>query len=187
MLEYELIRSNRKTLALYVRPGGRVEVRAPLRMNIDAIDSFVQKKREWIESARLKLYEKQAGKKTIYLSETEEARLKKMAKECLLEKCRHYSEIMGLSHGEIRISGAKTRWGSCNLRGNINFTYRLIFVPEEAIDYVVVHELAHLKEMNHSAKFWSIVEQIMPDYRERRNKLREFEHRIEWRKRNETE
>ena len=80
-----------------------------------------------------------------------------------------------MRHGEVRISGAKTRWGSCSRKGTINFTYRLMFVPEELADYVVVHELAHLKEMNHSGRFWSVVEQVMPDYRARRKKLREFE------------
>ena len=86
---------------------------------------------------------------------------------------------MGLEHGEVKINSAKTRWGSCNRKGNINFTYRLLFVPEEVIDYVVVHELAHLKEMNHSAGFWSVVEQTMPDYKARRKKLRECEHQVE--------
>ena len=179
MLEYELIRSKRKSLAIYVRRDGRVEVRAPFRTSRAYIDGFVSKKLDWIENTRNKLAVRQTAKKTIRLTAEEEARYKKQAKAYLQQKCRCFSEIMGLRHGEIRINRAKTRWGSCSRRGDINFTYRLLFAPEELIDYVVVHELAHLKEMNHSKGFWSVVEQTMPDYKARRKRLREFEHQIE--------
>jgi predicted metal-dependent hydrolase len=179
MLEYELVRSKRKTLALYVRRDGRIEVKAPLRTSKGYIDDFVLKKQDWIESTRDKLSARQAEKKTIRMTAAEEAGCRKEAKALLQQKCLHFSGIMGLRPGDIRINSAKTRWGSCNRKGDVNFTYRLMFVPEELIDYVVVHELAHLKEMNHSARFWSVVEGIMPDYKARRKKLREFEHSIE--------
>lgn len=179
MLEYELIRSKRKTLALYVRRDGRLEVRAPLRTSRTYIDDFVLKKQDWIESTRSKLQAGQAAKKVIQLTTQEEAQYKKQAKSYLQMKCGYFSQIMGLSPSEVKINSAKTRWGSCNRKGGINFTYRLLFVPEELIDYVVVHELAHLKEMNHSSRFWSVVEKTMPDYKERRKMLREYEHQIE--------
>lgn len=175
MLEYELIRSGRKTLAIYVRRDGRLEVRAPLRTSRAYIDEFVLKKRGWIESTRNRLSARQDVKKTVRLTKEEEAAYKKQAKGYLQQKCLHFSAIMGLRCGEVKINGAKTRWGSCNRKGGINFTYRLLLVPEELADYVVVHELAHLKEMNHSCRFWSIVEQAMPDYRARRQRLREHE------------
>ncbi len=174
-IEYELIRSGRKTLALYVRRDGRLEVRAPLRTSRAYIDEFVLQKRDWIENTRSRLTARQEARKTILLTEAEEAAYRKQAKARLQQKCRQFSAAMGLTCGEIRINGAKTRWGSCNRKGGLNFTYRLMLVPEELMDYVVVHELAHLKEMNHSGRFWSIVEQTMPDYRARRKKLREFE------------
>lgn len=179
MLEYELVRSTRKTLALYVRRDGRVEVRAPYRTSKAYIDRFVLEKRDWIESTQNKLSARQTTKKTILLTSKEETQYKKQAKEYLQQKCQYFCQIMGLKHGEIKINSAKTRWGSCNRKGNINFTYRLLFVPEDVIDYVVVHELAHLKEMNHSAEFWSVVGQTMPDYKARRKKLRECEHQVE--------
>lgn len=179
MLEYELIRSKRKTLALYVRRDGRIEVRAPLRASRSDIDGFVITKLAWIEKTRRKLALRQEEKQTLQVTVQEEARYKKQAKAYLQGKCLYFSEIMGLRHGEIKINGAKTRWGSCNRKGDINFTYRLIFAPEEVIDYVVVHELAHLKEMNHSDRFWTVVEQTMPDYKARRQKLRDFERRFE--------
>lgn len=180
MLEYELIRSRRKTLVLYVRPDGRIEVRAPLSTSAAYIERFVKQKQEWILNTRSRLAERQAAKKTIRLTASEEAQYKKHAKALFQQKCRYFSEQMELRPASVKVNSAKTRWGSCNRKGNINFTYRLLFAPEELIDYVVVHELAHLKEMNHSADFWAVVEQAMPDYRVRRKKLKEFQHQIEW-------
>ena len=179
MLEYELIRTKRKTLALYVRQDGRIEVRAPLRTSKAYIDGFVMKKQDWITSAQNKLSERNSAKKVIRMTQQEEAKYKKQAKAFLNQKCQTFAEQMGLRHGSVKVNGAKTRWGSCNRKGDINFTYRLLFAPEELIDYVVVHELAHTKEMNHSVNFWAIVEQIMPDYKTRRKKLREFQHQVE--------
>ena len=179
MLEYKLVRSKRKTLALYVRRDGRVEVRAPFRTGKSYIDDFVLKKQDWIENTQNKLRERQTAKKVIRLTAEEESRYKKQAKEYLRMKCLYFSQIMGFHPSEVKINSAKTRWGSCNRKGGVNFTYRLLFVPEELIDYVVVHELAHLKEMNHSDRFWSVVEQTMPDYKARRKRLREYEHQVE--------
>ena len=79
---------------------------------------------------------------------------------------------MNLSYGRITITSAKTRFGSCSSQGNISFSYRLMLYPIEAREYVVVHELAHLLEMNHSKRFYAIVERYMPDYKERRKKLK---------------
>jgi predicted metal-dependent hydrolase len=79
---------------------------------------------------------------------------------------------VGLKYGRITITGAKNRFGSCSSKGNIAFSYRLMLYPEAAIDYVVVHELAHLLEMNHSPAFYKIVESVMPDYKERRKLLK---------------
>jgi len=179
MLEYELIRSNRKTLAICVRRDGRIEVRAPFRTSKSYINDFVLKKQDWIENTRSRLSARQAEKKTIRITAKEEARLKKQAKAYLQQKCLHFARLMELQPGEVKINSAKTRWGSCNRMGGLNFTYRLLFTSEEVIDYVVVHELAHLKEMNHSPRFWAVVGKTLPDYDARRKKLREFEHRIE--------
>lgn len=80
---------------------------------------------------------------------------------------------MGVSYGRISIREQKTRWGSCSSQGNLNFNWRLIFAPENVLDYVVVHELAHRKEMNHSKAFYAIVESVLPDYRVSRKWLRD--------------
>ena len=80
-------------------------------------------------------------------------------------------------YGRITIREQKTRWGSCSSKGNLNFNWKLVLMPEEVLDYVVVHELAHRKEMNHSERFWNHVEKVLPDYQARRKLLRELEHR----------
>jgi len=98
-----------------------------------------------------------------------------IAKKDLKSRVLFYSKIMQVMPQHMKISSAKTRWGSCSRRKRVNFSWRLILADEALIDYVVVHELAHLKEMNHSAAFWSVVARVLPDYKERRKQLREFE------------
>jgi predicted metal-dependent hydrolase len=179
MIKYDLIRSSRKTLALYVRPDGRVEVRAPLKVSKAYIDRFVEGKDDWIQKTQRRLAKAQDEKKTILLTSEEERKYKNQALLLLQGRCAEFAGIMGVAYGNIRVNKAKTRWGSCTAKGDINFTYRLLFVPQELIDYVVVHELAHLKEMNHSPRFWAVVQSVMPDYKERRKQLKEYHRRIE--------
>ena len=100
------------------------------------------------------------------------------AKAVLTEKANMFSAIMGVSPSVIRITGAKTRWGSCSSKKSINFSWRLIMANDDIIDYVVVHELAHLKEMNHSPRFWAVVESVLPDYNNRRRMLKDLQKRL---------
>jgi predicted metal-dependent hydrolase len=95
------------------------------------------------------------------------------ALEVISERVRHYSEQYNFSPGQIKISSAKTRWGSCSSKGTLNFTWRLVMAPLEVIDYVVLHELAHLRVKNHSGEFWKVVESIYPEYKKHRKWLRE--------------
>ncbi len=101
-----------------------------------------------------------------------------LAKMHLLKSVTYFSKIMNVSPSDVKVNGAKKRWGSCSAKKSINFSWRLIMANESVIDYVVVHELAHLTEMNHSARFWSVVSRAMPDYQERRNQLRDFQRRL---------
>lgn len=179
MINYELIRSKRKTLAIYVRPDGSIDVRAPLKLSKPYIDTFVQAKSKWICETRDRLSKLQSQQKMIRLSFEEENEFKNKALAYFKSRCPIIADKMGVVYGKIKVNKAKTRWGSCNAKGDLSFTYRLIFAPEELIDYVIVHELAHLKEMNHSLRFWSIVENTMPDYKERRKELRGFQNKIE--------
>ena len=101
-----------------------------------------------------------------------------LAKQVLTGRTKEFSEVTGWMPAGVKVNRAKTRWGSCSSKGNINFSWRLIMAPEEVIDYVVVHELAHLQEMNHSPRFWAEVASVLPDYKERQKKLKEFQKQI---------
>ena len=107
------------------------------------------------------------------MSKEELAKLTRLAKEILPIKVAYYARIMGVSYERIAIRHQKTRWGSCSSLGNLNFNCLLMLVPEAVQDYVVVHELAHRKEMNHSARFWAEVEKIIPDYKKHRKWLKD--------------
>lgn len=163
---YNLIRADRKTMSLKVESGGRLIVRAPLRMPVREADLFVENHKDWILS-RLAAYEAQKANKRVY-SEEERRKGKNLAKRVLEQKCEWFAAQMSVTYGTISVREQKTRWGSCSAKGNLNFNWKLVLMPEEILDYVVVHELAHRKEMNHSPAFWSIVEQYVPDYKEKR-------------------
>lgn len=90
----------------------------------------------------------------------------------------HLSAKMGVTYEKITIRNQSTRWGSCSAKGNLNFNWRLVLLPETLAEYVVVHELAHRKEMNHSKKFWAVVEQELPDYKQRKKELKTYEDEI---------
>jgi hypothetical protein len=96
------------------------------------------------------------------------------ARKLLAERVQHFAPLVGVSLPRLRITGAERRWGSCSTTGNVSFTWRLIMAPMDVIDYVVVHELAHLREMNHSVRFWALVVSVLPDYEERRRWLKEY-------------
>ena len=176
--EYEIIYSSRKTIALQVTRDGRVLVRSPRRCSRSYIDTFVSKNEDWVQKhlARAKELEKQkqaASSAPPPLSAKDRSRYIEIARDIFTRKTEYYARIMGISYGRISIREQKTRWGSCSSKGNLNFNWRLILAPEEVLDYVVVHELAHRREMNHSKAFYAIVESVLPDYRAARKWLRD--------------
>ncbi|MCD7745335.1 MAG: M48 family metallopeptidase [Lachnospiraceae bacterium] len=177
MYEYTLIRSQRKTMAIQVKNDGQLVVRAPMRMSQREIQQFVQSHSDWIAHTQEKLAAARKNMHTI----TQEEREKGIqdAVRIIPERVAYYATRMGVTYGRITIREQKTRWGSCSAAGNLNFNWKLMLVPPELLDYVVVHELAHRREMNHSARFWAIVEQEMPDYRERRAQLKNINLEIE--------
>lgn len=107
------------------------------------------------------------------LTAAERARYIEIARDIFTRKAEYYARIMDVTYGRISIREQKTRWGSCSSQGNLNFNWRLILAPEDVLDYVVVHELAHRKEMNHSKAFYAIVESVLPDYHTSRKWLRD--------------
>ena len=168
-MEYEIIRSKRRTMSLQVKRDGRVIVRAPLKLDVDVIKSFVSKHLDWIKK-------KQELVKNVHVAENFDKNqiktLKEQTKKIVEPMLEKYSSLMGVSYEKVSINSAKTRFGSCSSKKSLNFSFRLALYPYEAVEYVCVHELAHLKEMNHSKKFWQIVERYLPDYKERKKLLK---------------
>lgn len=159
-MDYTLIRSARKTISIQLRAGGEVVVRAPSRMPKRDIEQFLESKRGWIERHLIKLPEVQPK-----LTEAELEELARHAKEVLPEITAYYAPLVGVDYGRITIRAQRTRWGSCSAQGNLSFNCLLMLAPEEVQDYVVLHELCHRREMNHSPRFWALVERFMPDYK----------------------
>lgn len=168
---YQVIRSNRTTLALEVNKNLEVIVRAPKRISSGAIATFVAQQEPWITKAIEKQKRRLAAQPPAPTTEECEA-LRQKAKAYLPQRVAYYSSIMGVSPTRITITGAKTRFGSCSPKNSISFSYYLMLYPPQAIDYVVVHELAHIRHHNHSKQFWALVEQYMPDYQTRRKLLK---------------
>ena len=146
-------------MELRVLSESRLQLRCPMFMPQLLIKQFLRSREQWIlqgleqvENAPPPLDEKQIEK------------LRSLARADLSERARRLSDTMGLSYGRIAIRCQKSRWGSCSAKGNLNFNCLLMLCPEQVREYVVLHELCHLREMNHSPRFWAEVERYMPDY-----------------------
>ena len=168
-MNYEIIRSKRRTVCIQVKRDGAVIVRAPLRMSEKTINEFVLKHTNWI------IKKQELVKNTHPLDDFDQSTIRELKirlKTIIEPLVEYYSVKMGVSYTKISINSAKTRFGSCSSKKSLNFSCRLALYPYEAIEYVCVHELAHLKEMNHSKKFWQVVETYLPDYKSRKELLK---------------
>lgn len=173
-IQIEIIRSRRKTMALEITPQCGVRVRAPMGIPEEEIQRFVREKSVWLLKHLAVMEEKSRELKKIEpLSEEELEVLADRACEVIPERVAYFAPLAGVDYGMITIRNQKTRWGSCSAKGNLNFNCLLMLAPAEVLDYVIVHELCHRKEMNHSPRFWAEVERIMPDYKERERWLKE--------------
>ncbi len=158
-MKYKVIKSWRKTLSLTVKYG-EIIVKAPYLTPKTTIENFLYKNKSWIN----KRLENQKDIKK--LSDSEIVKLKKKAREYIPGRVAEIADRFWKKYNQIKITSAQTRWGSCTSQKNLNFSYRLMACPYHVIDYVIIHELAHLKEMNHSNKFWSHVAEMKPDYKQ---------------------
>jgi predicted metal-dependent hydrolase len=152
-----------------VRRGGEIIVRAPLSTSAQRIEKFLADNRLSIERAVAK------AKKQLpmYSSDSLLAEeLKRKALSVIPPRVEYFAHLMNLEPRGVKITSAQKRFGSCSSKGNLCFSFNLAQYPDEIIDYVVVHELAHLKEFNHGADFWRLVEKYIPDYVRRRNYLK---------------
>ncbi len=173
-------RSRRKSLEIEISKSKEIIVRAPLRTPNSEIRAFIQEHKEWIQDSLKKAkaqelayqdHLREIGADKPY-TEEELLQMKKDAIKLLPSRCEYYAPLMGVSYNRIAIKAQRSRWGSCSTKKNLNFNCLLMLCPEEIQDYVVVHELSHLKEMNHSPAFWAEVGKILPDYKIRRRWLR---------------
>ncbi len=175
-----IIRSKRKTLALQVTGNSDVIVRAPQQITRREAELFVQKNAEWIKRTRREMELRCERQKEM----AEEYRIpdytsltpmeKNKIRRHIMERLKLYAPQMGVNYARVTVRDQKTRWGSCSSKGNLNFNYRLHYLPQELMDYVVVHELAHRIHMNHSREFWEVVAAIDADYKEHRKRLKEI-------------
>lgn len=175
-IRISVIRSARKSLGLEVRDANTVLARIPTRVSDRELKAFVENHRSWILEKTEVMAEREEKRKSTpapppeLLSKTDRMKIQlKIGK-----RVRHYCEAMGVTVGYVTVKNQKTRWGSCSAKGNVNFNYQLAFLPDELLDYVVIHELAHRRHMNHSRAFWAEVEKYCPDYLERREELKEY-------------
>ena len=167
---YTLTRSRRRTLAIHIKPDGAVEVRAPLRLAKAEIERFVAAKAHWIEAKQTQIAARQAAQPQElpppqYTSEEFEHILR-----TLIAK---WEPRLGVHTAFVGVRVMTSRWGSCTMKTRrIRLNAALAYCPLECIEYVVVHELTHLRENNHSPRFWALVADSLPDCKERQNKLK---------------
>ncbi len=170
-VSYRLIRSGRRTVSLEITRDLEILVRAPQRMPKAQIEAFVESRRAWLDTHMAKARERAAR---LPPAPTEEERLDciRKARELIPRRVAHYSRIMALVPAGITITGAEKRFGSCSGKNRLCFSWRLMLYPPEAVDYVVVHELAHIRHKNHGRDFYALIASVLPDYREREALLR---------------
>jgi predicted metal-dependent hydrolase len=215
-MNFKIIRSKRKTLALQVNSDATLTVRIPYGVSMRYAERFIESKKDWIEkkqaqfrtiAAKHKPKQFIAGEEFLFagrayplevvpgnsakIAITAEGKLqitqkcleapkhyigwfyKQYAKRYLTVRTQEIADMFGYKYRSVKITSAKTRWGSCSVRGSINFSWRLVMMPEEMIDYVVVHELVHLEIRDHSARFYAKLSELMPDHKRREKWLKE--------------
>ena len=175
-MKVTVIRSNRKTVAIQVNSDLSVTVRAPRSASEKDIEEILKKKEAWISKHIEKIKktkERLEAEPTEKLTREKVIALAEEALKVIPARVEYFAKVIGVTYGKITIRNQKTRWGSCSSKGKLNFNCLLMLAPSEVLDYVVVHELCHRKQMNHSKAFWSEVEKVLPDYKEARKWLKE--------------
>lgn len=168
-LNYTVKRSKRKTVGLEITKDCEIIVRAPIGMSDKQVAEFVVKCSGWIAKKLPEAQKRAARSRKIAENETE---LRRAARETIPVLVEKYSKIMGLKPTSVKITSAEKRFGSCSDKNGLCFSWRLLAYPTAAVEYVVVHELAHIKHHNHSAAFYALIEKYMPDYKERQRLLK---------------
>ncbi len=167
-----IVKQHRKSISIKIRNSSLIEVHAPFGIEDKDIDAFVEKHGDWINAKLAEMKEAESALNSIDVASKAEFDEKiELAKKIIPEKCAYYADMIGVDYGRITLKAQKTLFGSCSAAGNLNFNIALMFAPEKVLDYVIIHELCHLKEMNHSMDFWHEVEKVMKDYKVERQWL----------------
>ena len=159
-----IIRSKRKTVSVEITRSADIVVRAPIPMSDAEIRAFLEAKSAWIEK-HIALVKNKKSAAALCFSSVELRAFAERLKPMLLKSVGRYAKIIGVNYGRITIRAQRTRWGSCSQKGNLNFNCLLSLAPSDVLDYVVIHELCHLRHMDHSKKFWADVEKYCPKYK----------------------
>ena len=157
--------SDRRSYGISIEATGEVMLHLPLSGSVRDAARMAEEKRGWI-----------IEKVLMQRQRLEEAQKKEAQRD---KRAAYYAYLLGVSYDRIRIAGQKTRWGSCSSNKTLSFNWKLMLAPPKVLDYVVVHEICHLREMNHSPRFWALVESLMPDYKQQRKWLKENGHTLE--------
>ena len=172
-----LVRSRRKTWSISRETDLTILMKVPLSVSDNRARQILSSKESWIIKKYTELKKARENMPVSSLTPLQkkalEQRYRQAAKEYFPSRVAYYEQIIGVTHASIRIRDQKTRWGSCSSKGNLNFNWRLMLAPPRVLDYVVVHELCHRKEMNHSKAFWDAVETVLPDYVQLRKWLKD--------------
>ncbi|MDA1354458.1 MAG: SprT family zinc-dependent metalloprotease [bacterium] len=176
-IDYTLVRSKRRTIGIEIRPDGQVLVRAPKRAAVRLIESFIARKQQWIQTHVARIQDRD----TINIDHLFTPMSRDEIRRKITDRVDIYATTYHFTYTKVRISNAKTRWGSCSSSGTIAINWRLAFCPTHVMDYVIVHELAHTEQMNHGPKFWAIVARICPDYKRAKAWLKDHQRALsEW-------
>lgn len=173
-LIYTLRRSSRaRRVRLSVHGDGSIVLTVPFGLNETMAETFIREKREWLFS-KISLFKRFQGRRIVRYAKKHYLEHKEDVLTLVQVRLAHFNTLYGYEYKSIKIKHQKTCWGSCSRKGNLNFNYKILFLPENLQNYVIVHELCHLKELNHSKKFWNLVAETMPGYRESRKELKSY-------------
>lgn len=170
-MDYKRVECRGKTLSLHIDETLQVVVRAPRWVPKAEVDRFVRSHESWIQKATER--QRRRNKQEAQLTEKRITELKALAKAELPRRTAYFAKIMGVTPKSVKITSAKKRFGSCSGQNGICYSWRLMLYPKEAVDYVVVHELAHIRQKNHSPAFYREIEKILPDYKARAKLLKD--------------
>lgn len=175
---YEIRESPRaKNVRITVDAHGQVVVTKPIRVPLRTVELFVEEKQEWIEQTLQKASRRRGGLPLLPLPRPRKGskaynEARKEARALVAERLQFFNTTYRTSYGNISIRNQKTRWGSCSSKNNLSFNYRITFLPPSLADYIIVHELCHTIEHNHSPRFWAQVERTLPHHHELRKEIR---------------